>query len=287
MQQNEGTEKKVAVVSGSSSGIGLATSLALARSGFHTYATMRNLAKSARVRDVAAREKLPLEVVQLNVNDGRSVNDAVAKITAERGRIDVLVNNAGYGLVGALEDLSIEELKAQYDTNFFGLIRLTQAVLPLMRKQNGGIIVNISSVTGRIGFPGISAYASTKFALEGLSEAISYELEPFGIKVVMVEPGVIKTNFAGGMVVARKAGDPSSPYLQMTQQMNATFSSLMENGSSPPEVVAKAVLQAVTAENPKQRYLAGDDAVALMDMKRKAPSDEEFRQMIKENFSRH
>ncbi|AIF85219.1 short-chain dehydrogenase of unknown substrate specificity [Candidatus Nitrososphaera evergladensis SR1] len=288
--QKEGQEKKgnkVAVVSGSSSGIGLATSLALARNGFYTYATMRNLEKSAGIIDAAAKEKLPLQLVQLDVNDERSVNSAIAKITAEQGRIDVLVNNAGYGLFGALEDLSIEEIKAQYETNFFGLIRLTQAALPLMRKQNGGIIVNVGSVAGRIGFPGTAAYTSTKFALEGLTEAISYELEPFGIKVVIVEPGVIKTNFLNGMVVPRKTSDPNSPYLQLMQQMNATLSSMRENGSSSPEVVAKAVLQAVTVENPELRYLAGEDAVTLMEMRKKAPSDEEFRQMLKQNFSQH
>ena len=137
---------------------------------------MRNLEKSNRITEIASPEKLPLQVVKLNVNSDTSVKDAVDKIVKENKRIDVLVNNAGYGLFGSLEDTSIEEIKAQFETNFFGVVRVTQQVLPIMRKQNNGTIVNISSVGGRIGLPGLSAYHSTKFALEGLSESISLQL---------------------------------------------------------------------------------------------------------------
>src|SRR5919109_2072518 len=164
--------EEVAVVTGSSSGIGFETAILLARSGFHTYASMRNLEKSKNITEIANNEKLPLQVVQLDVNDDRSVKDAIDKIVAENKRIDVLVNNAGYGLFGSVEDTSIEEIKAQFETNFFGVIRVTQQVIPIMRKQkSGGTIVNVSSVGGRIGVPIVSAYHSTKFALEGLSES--------------------------------------------------------------------------------------------------------------------
>ena len=157
---------RVAVVTGSSSGIGFETALLLARSGFHTYATMRNLEKSKSITEIANTEKLPLQVVQLDVNDDISVKNAIDKIVsaAENKRIDALVNNAGYGLVGALEDLSLEEIKAQFETNLFGVIRVTQQVVPVMRKQNGGggggggTIVNVSSVGGRMGVPILSAY---------------------------------------------------------------------------------------------------------------------------------
>src|SRR5919202_1080766 len=179
--------ENVALVTGSSSGIGFETSLMLARNGFYTYASMRNLEKSKDITQIASKEKLPLQVVQLNVNNDISVKDAVDKVVEENKRIDVLINNAGYGLFGALEDLSIEEIKAQFETNFFGVIRVTQQVLPVMRKQKSGAIVNMSSVGGRLGIPALSAYHSTKFALEGLSESISYELEPFGIRVVLIE----------------------------------------------------------------------------------------------------
>ena len=188
------TNQKVAIITGSSTGIGYETSIALARDGFLTYATMRNLNKAEDIKSIATKENLPLWVKQLDVTDDASVKNAVEAISSETGgRIDVLVNNAGYGLNGALEDLSMDEIKSQYETNFFGLIRVTQAVLPTMRRRKSWTIVNISSGAGRFGFPGGSAYVSTKFAVEGLSESISYELEPFRIKVVIVEPGAIRT----------------------------------------------------------------------------------------------
>src|SRR5256885_6776901 len=169
------SNQKVAVVTGSSSGIGYETSLTLARNGFLTYATMWNLGKGETIKSAAAKEGLPLRLVQLNVTEDKSINDAVHSIISDVGKIDVLVNNAGYGLNGAFEDLAMEEIKAQYETNLFGVIRVTQAVLPIMRKQKSGIIVNISSGAGRFGYPGGSAYVSTKFALEGLSESMAYE----------------------------------------------------------------------------------------------------------------
>src|SRR5215218_1625811 len=191
-------KKVVAVVTGSSSGIGFETSLLLARNGFYTYATMRDPDKSKKegMINVANRERLPLQVIPLDVTGDKSVKEAVDKIATEQEKIDVLVNNAGYLLLGPLEELSIEEFKEQFETNFFGVIRLTQAVLPIMRRHKEGIIVNISSIAGRIGFPLSSAYVSSKFALEGLSESMAYEVEQFRIKVILVEPGVIKTNFA-------------------------------------------------------------------------------------------
>ena len=146
------SNQKVAVVTGSSSGIGFETSLTLARSGFLTYATMRNLGKGATIKSVAAKEGLPIHVAQLDVTEERSINDAIHSIISDVGKIDVLVNNAGYGLIGAFEDLAMEEIKAQYETNLFGVIRVTQAVLPIMRKQKSGIIVNISSAAGRFGY---------------------------------------------------------------------------------------------------------------------------------------
>jgi NAD(P)-dependent dehydrogenase (short-subunit alcohol dehydrogenase family) len=280
---------RIAVVTGSSSGIGFETALLLARSGFHTYATMRNLEKSKNITEIANTEKLPLQVVQLDVNDDRSVKNAIDKIVAAQiKRIDVLVNNAGYGLFGALEDTSIEEIKAQFETNFFGVIRVTQQILPVMRKQNsgGGTIVNVSSVGGRIGVPVLSAYQSTKFALEGLSESMSYELEPFGIRVVIIEPGFIRTNIVNSSTSAEKALDPKSPYFPLMQKVKNYFKSMMENASSssPPEEVAKVILQAITSENPQLRYTVGNDAAAIIQA-RMNMSDKEFRKMVIQNFS--
>jgi NAD(P)-dependent dehydrogenase (short-subunit alcohol dehydrogenase family) len=273
----------VAVVTGSSSGIGFEIALMLARNGFQTYATMRNLAKSENIKSIASKENLPIYIEQLDVTDNKSVTNAIQAIVSKANGIDVLVNNAGYALTGAFEDLAIEEIKAQYETNLFGLIRTTQTVLPIMRKQKSGAIVNISSGAGRFGYPGGSAYVSTKFAVEGLSESMAYELEPFGIKVILIEPGVIKTNIANGMVIAEKSQNPNSPYSQIMQKMSTSFEHMLENASSP-DVVAKVVLKAVTSENPSLRYLAGKDVEMWIDAKRNI-SDDQFYKMIKQSFN--
>jgi NAD(P)-dependent dehydrogenase (short-subunit alcohol dehydrogenase family) len=275
------SSQRVAVVTGSSSGNGYETSLTLARHGFLTYATMRSLHKGENIKSLAQKEKLPLKTVQLDVTDDISVKNAIQSITAESNKVDVLVNNAGYALFGAFEDLSMEQIKAQYETNLFGVIRVTQSVLPIMRKQKSGIIVNISSGLGRFGSPLHSAYVSTKFAIEGFSESISYELEPFGIKVVLIEPGAIRTNFANNMVTAKKSQDANSPYSQLTEKMVSYLRHTFETGP-PPDVVANAVLKAVRSENPSMRYLAGD-VEKRMEAKR-SMSDEEFHEMMKQNM---
>jgi NAD(P)-dependent dehydrogenase (short-subunit alcohol dehydrogenase family) len=285
LKQEEGEEQqKVAIVTGSSSGIGYATSLLLARNGFHTYATMRNIGRSADVQEIAYKERLPLEVIQLDVNDDASIRDSIEKVESENERIDVLVNNSGYGLVGAFEDLSVEEIKSQFETNFFGVIRLTQQVLPIMRKQKSGTIVNISSGAGRIGFPGMSAYVSSKFALEGLSESMSYELEPFGIKVVIIEPGVIRTNFKKNSVMSKKSLDNSSisPYSSIIQKIDSSISSMVEH-ATPPEEVAKTILHATISNNPELRYLVGNDMIMMAETK-KSMSDEDFRKMVMQSI---
>jgi len=207
------------------------------------------------------------------------VKNAVDHIISEAGRIDVLVNNAGYSLGGALEDLSMEEIKSQYETNLFGLIRVIQAVLPTMRKQRFGRILNISSGTGIFGFPGISAYVSTKFAVEGLSESIAYELEPFGIKVILIEPGFVKTNFEHAMVVAKKAQDPASPYSELMQKIMANASELVKNASDA-ELVANVIVDAASNPNPRLRYLAGKDVESWAAGK-KNMDELEFFNMIK------
>ena len=240
---------RVAIVTGSSSGIGFEIALMLARNGFQTYATMRNLAKSENIKSIASKENLPIYIEQLDVTDDKSVTNAIQAIVSKTNSIDMLVNNAGYALTGAFEDLAIEEIKAQYETNLFGLIRTTQVVLPIMRKQKSGTIVNISSGAGRFGYPVGSAYVSTKFAVEGLSESMAYELEPFGIKVILVEPGAIKINFANDMVIAKKSQNSNSPYSQIMQKLSTSFEHMLQNASSSPDLVAKIVLQAVTSEN--------------------------------------
>jgi NAD(P)-dependent dehydrogenase (short-subunit alcohol dehydrogenase family) len=277
------SNQKVAVVTGSSRGIGHEISLTLARNSFFTYATMRNLQKGENIKSLVEKEHLPLKIEQLDVTDESSIKNAINSLTSEAGRIDVLVNNAGYGLGGAFEDLAIDEIRAQYETNLFGLIRTTQAVLPIMRRQKSGTIVNISSGAGRLGYPGGSAYVSSKFAVEGLSESMSYELEPFGIKVVLVEPGFIKTSFGQAMVIAKKSQDPNSQYGQMMQQMAASSSRMIQN-ASPAELVAKAVLDAVISKNPNLRYLVGKDVEEWVKSKN-SMTDIEFHNMMMKTMS--
>jgi NAD(P)-dependent dehydrogenase (short-subunit alcohol dehydrogenase family) len=272
----------VAVVTGSSGGIGLATALALARNGYLTYATMRNLAKQDSIQSVADKQHLPIRTVQLDVTDENSVKNAIQLILSESGRIDVLVNNAGYGLTGAFEDIGMDEIKSLYETNVFGVICVTQAVLPIMRKQGSGRIINISSGAGRIGYPGGSAYVSSKFALEGLSESMAFEVEQFGIRTVLVEPGFIRTNFADNIVTAKKAEDPNSPYSQMMMQMKSSshVRRMIENAPDA-DLVASVIVEAATAKEPNLRYLAGKDVEQMVAAK-KSMSDEEFQKMIRQ-----
>lgn len=275
--------QQIAVVTGSSSGIGFETSIALARKGFRTYATMRNLGKRDTLQSLVDREGLPISIVQLDVTNDNSIKKAIESILSETGgRIDLLINNAGYVLSGFFEDLIVDEIKAQFDTNLFGVVRVTQAVLPTMRKQRSGRIINISSGTGRFGYPGGSAYASSKFALEGLSESMGYELDQFGIKVVLVEPGFIRTNIGNNMVVAKKAQDPNSPYASMAQMMSSRMKGFIENASTP-DLVANTVVEAATAKDPNLRYLAGKD-VEQMVTARKSMSDEDFKNMFKQGM---
>jgi NAD(P)-dependent dehydrogenase (short-subunit alcohol dehydrogenase family) len=292
MTTDDNNKKAVAVVTGSSSGIGYETSLLLAKNGFFTYATMRSPDKSNKIIHLKQNEKLPLEVLRLDVTDDKSVKEAIKKIVNERGTIDVLVNNAGYALVGPLEELSIQEFKEQFETNVFGVIRVIKEILPIMRKLRHGIIVNISSVAGRTGFPLTSAYVSSKFALEGLSESIAYEIEQFGIKVILIEPGVIKTNFDRNLRIgtgvsttpSNTTNGRDSPYTDITKKRIAGFKPRFENGL-PPIEVAKVILRAITSTSKNvpagSRYLVGEDAFKLMEI-RKSKSDKEFRRLVME-----
>ncbi len=272
--------EKVALVTGSSSGIGFETALALARENYFTFASMRNTDKAGKIQEIAKKENLNLEVIELDVDKEESIKSAVKKIQGQKGKIDVLVNNAGYGLFGCIEDISIEELKAQFETNFFGLVMLIQEIAPIMRKIGSGIIVNISSVAGRIGFPGTPAYISSKFALEGLSECMRYEMSPFGIKTIIIEPGVIKTNFFSSMKVSK--GKKDSPYKEITEKVMNGVKMMAEMGT-PAEEVAKTIIKAIKTENPLPRYVVGSDASMFLEAK-KMKTDIEFENYIKKEL---
>jgi NAD(P)-dependent dehydrogenase (short-subunit alcohol dehydrogenase family) len=281
-EMSETEQEKTAVVTGSSSGIGFETSLMLAKNGFRTYATVRNLDKAKALREISDKGELPIKVIELDVDSDKSVEDAIGKIHDESKRIDVLVNNAGYALIGALEDLSMDEIKAQFETNLFGAIRVMKAVLPVMRKQRGSTIVNVSSMGGRIGFPLFPAYHGTKFALEGISESMRFETEPFGIKVILIEPGAIATNVLKNAKVGQKMAEPSSPYAPITQTWQKAWSHFFDQ-ATPPVEVAKVILKAATSGNPDFRYMVGNDVTQLWET-RKRMSDLEFEGLVKQQF---
>ena len=272
--------EKVALVTGSSSGIGFETALALARENYFTYASMRNTGKAEKIQEIAKKEKLDLKVIELDIDKEDSIKSAVKNIQEQKGTIDVLVNNAGYGLFGCIEDITMDELKAQFQTNFFGVVSLIQEIAPIMRKQGSGIIVNVSSVAGRIGFPGTPAYISSKFALEGLSECMRYELSPFGIKTIIIEPGVIQTNFFSSMKVAD--GKPGSPYKEITEKVMNGVKMMAEMGTHPIEV-AKTIMKAIRTSEPLPRYAVGSDASMFLEAK-KMKTDLEFENYIKKEL---
>ncbi len=287
MNNKSSPQEKVAVVTGSSSGIGFETSILLARKGFYTYATMRNLNKSLKIKEIAEKENLHLKVLKLDVTDDKSVKDAIRQITDESSRIDVLVNNAGYGVMGAVEDLSLDEFKSQFETNFFGVIRVTKEVIPIMRSQENGNIINVSSVGGKIGLPLNSAYISSKFALEGLSESMRYELEQFGIDVILIEPGVVKTNFFENVVINNNTSttnNKTSSYSQLTQKLFEGFIPMLNSSSSSVSSdVAQVIYQAIESNNRQVRYPVGKDAVSIIKT-RQDLSDKEFEKWIKESI---
>ena len=273
--------EKVALVTGSSSGIGLETSLALARDGFYTFATMRDVSKDEKIKKMIGNENLNIEILQLNVDSEESVNSAINMVMEKKGQIDVLINNAGYGMWGTVEDVSIDEFKEQFETNFFAIIRLIHKIAPIMRNQGSGNIVNVSSVAGRIGFPVSPAYISSKFALEGLSESLRFELMPFGVNVIIIEPGVIKTNFFDSMKLAEKA-QRDSTYKEITEKVISGVKMMAEMGTHPKEV-ADTVIKALKEEKPLPRYVVGNDAMMFLEAK-KMKTDIEFENYLKKEL---
>jgi NAD(P)-dependent dehydrogenase (short-subunit alcohol dehydrogenase family) len=250
---------KIALVTGGSSGIGEATALALAQTGYTVYAGARRVERMQHLKEYEIR---PLA---LDVTNDESMQFAVSQILASEGCIDVLVNNAGYGSYGALEDVPLSEARSQFEVNVFGAARLTQLVLPQMRKQRSGTIVNITSMGGKIYTPLGSWYHATKFALEATSDCLRMELRPFGINVVVIEPGGIQTEWGG--IAAEKVRTVSStgPYASQGNAVAEALSSeSTQRRSSPPELIAKTIAKAVSTRRPKTRYAVGYGAKPLI-----------------------
>ena len=268
--------EKVALVTGSSSGIGLESALALARDGYKTFASMRDIKKSGELEQAAKKENLSIEIMQLDVDKEESIISAIKKIVSDCGRIDVLINNAGYGQFGCTEDVSVNDFRKQFETNFFSIVKIIQEISPIMRKQKSGNIINISSVAGRMGLPGSPAYISSKFALEGLGECLRYELGQFGIKTTLIEPGVIKTNFFESMKIPDSKTDPK--YKELTDHILSGLKMMVQMGT-PPSEVAKVVMKAIHDDEMLPRYIVGTDAVMFMEAK-KMKTDLEFEKYL-------
>ena len=241
---------KVVLVTGCSTGIGRHLVQRLTESGYTVVATAR---KIETLDDLSAALKLPLDVTQSD-----SVNHAVARTFAQFGRIDVLINNAGYAMLGALEEVSDEQTQLLFDVNVFGVLRMIRAIVPHMRKQRIGRIINISSIAGKLSTPVNGTYSATKFALEALSDALHLELVPFGIQVVLIEPGAIRTHFDDTAQAHAKyiLLNSASPYQPLYKQ-SAQFAASMRQDEPGPEVVYQVVEQAIKASTPQARYLVG------------------------------
>jgi NAD(P)-dependent dehydrogenase (short-subunit alcohol dehydrogenase family) len=256
-EAKETTFMNIAVVTGTSSGIGFATSLHLARHGYRVFAGMRNLAKAEPLRTAAAEAGLPLEVIALDVTSNASIDEAFRTVAAQ-GPVDVLVNNAGIGGASPLELTPEAEHRAMFDTNYFGAIGCIQAVLPGMRERRSGVIVNVTSIAGVIAMPNQIAYSASKWALECAGEALAHEVWRFGVRVINVEPGVVMTKIFENSAGATRY-DKTSPYLPLMRR-NGKFYAAGFRNPSQPEDVARCILDAVNARDYRLRWRVGKDA---------------------------
>jgi NAD(P)-dependent dehydrogenase (short-subunit alcohol dehydrogenase family) len=263
----------VSLVTGTSTGIGFATALHFARHGYQVVATMRNLAKAGPLEEAARAERLPLTVRELDVTRQDSIDRAVAETRERDGAIDVHVNNAGIGGATPLELTPEAEHRAMFEANYWGPIRLIQALLPAMRERRAGCIVNVTSIAGRVATPNQIAYSASKHALAAASEALAHEVAAFGIRVAIIEPGVIQTAIFENSASATRY-DKASPYRQIMRRNGKLFAAGFRNPGKA-ETVAAAILDAVTTDRPRLRYLVGGDAEGLA-AGRARISDEEW-----------
>ena len=252
-------KNRVVLIVGASSGIGYHCAIHLHNLGYRVFGTSRRANQLAA--SVPSDERYPFRLIQMDVDDEASVAAGVGKLLQEETRIDIVVNSAGYGIAGAVEDTSIEEAKQQFETNFFGVLRVCRVVLPVMREQQYGYVVNVSSIAGVLGIPFQSIYSASKFALEGLSEALRLEVAPFGIRVVLIQPGNYHTDFTTSRVTTAGARDNTAYRDTFKRALG-----VMEHDelSAPePQAVARVLERAITAQSPRLRYVV-DPTVARL-----------------------
>jgi NAD(P)-dependent dehydrogenase (short-subunit alcohol dehydrogenase family) len=283
---------EIAVVTGTSTGIGFATSVHLSRHGYRVFAGMRNLVKADPLRAAAAEERLPIEVIELDVTSTASVDRAFEAVSGQ-GPVDVLVNNAGIGGATPLELTPEDEHRRMFETNYFGAIRCIKAVLPAMRERRRGAIVNVTSIAGLVTIPNQIPYSASKWALECAGEALAHEVARFGIRVVNIEPGVVKTNIFDNSAEATRY-DKASPY-QPIMRRNGKFYSAGFRDPAWPDEVAETILAAITNADYRLRWPVGKDAIGLSEGRRKIRdeawvamggelSDEDYNQRFFEYF---
>lgn len=260
----------VVLITGASSGIGKATAEYLASKGFKVYGTSRRVLEEVAIDLSSGDTKGFFHMIQLDVCSEDSVKKAVNYVVSKEGHIDILINNAGFGIAGSVEDTSIEEAYSQFDTNFFGMLRMCRAVLPIMRKQKKGLIINISSVAGLISIPFQSMYSASKYSIEAVTEAMRMELKPFGVKVAMVEPGDTKTGFTDKRQYV-KAAKEGSPYSEKFKKSISAMEKSETQGPGPKKVV-KSITRIIGSKNPPIRVTAGFSYKLIVFLKRFLPS---------------
>lgn len=262
-------DSKIALITGCSSGIGKSTALTFAREGIYTFASMRDVSKGNELVEIAKKENLPLEIIELDVTNPETINRVFEKILSEKNKLDILVNNAGLMILGSFEDVSIEDFDLQWKTDFLGPVILMKRALPIMRNQQinkdgiRGNIINVSSIAGKIPFAYGSAYISSKFALEGLSETISDEVADKGIKINIIEPGIVKTKFIENTKTIIKEG---SPYTEIVKTWDSMAKKLFEVTQNLPKDVAEIILQCVKDKSSELRIPVGEDAKIFLEM---------------------
>lgn len=263
------SDSKVALITGCSSGIGMATALAFAKDGIYTYATMRDVSDGKELSEIAKKENLPLRILELDVTKQELIDKAFKHVLDEHGKLDILVNNAGFMIMGSFEDIDMEDFDLQWRTDFLGPANMMKKTIPIMRSQqadkNGvrGNIINVSSIAGKIPFAYASAYIASKFALEGLSESVSDEVSDKGVKISIIEPGVIKTKFLANTKTIVKE---NSQYSEIVNRWNRVAGELFNVTRNLPEDVARAILRCAKDSSSELRIPVGDDALLFLEM---------------------
>ncbi|MGR2769660.1 SDR family oxidoreductase [Photobacterium ganghwense] len=282
--KDQSIEQKVVFITGANSGMGLETALLFAKKQFRVYGSVRSSDKAKMLKELAQNEHVSITPVICDVTNPNDVNEAVNFIIEDAGSIDILINNAGYGLVASVEEGTDEEFIQQFNVNVFGVLRMCRAVIPSMRKKRSGMIINISSFLGKMGLPLLTHYCSSKYAVEGITDSLRHELMPFGIKVHTIAPGLFKTGFVThGLKANTDTTNKNSAYSDHAQILLPQIIDMIDSGPSP-KIVANIVLSTVENENSNARITAGDDS-AYFDKIGRELNHEQFEFTVKELLS--